>query len=89
VTWNGNKQWLNRAFKDEELIVVLQAAARTLRLQLIVAYAGTDSDLEKAFETFSQQHGGVVVATSAARQLRPPALQNKWNALLRDCRRSL
>jgi putative ABC transport system substrate-binding protein len=44
----------------------LQAAARTLGLQLIVVTARTDSDLEPAFTTFSQQHvGGVLVAASS------------------------
>jgi putative ABC transport system substrate-binding protein len=53
------------AFPDiQSTIAAMQAAARTLRLQLIVAYAGTDSDLEKAFETFSQQHVGAVVASN-------------------------
>jgi hypothetical protein len=33
-------------------------------VKLLVAYAGTDSDLEKAFETFSQQHVGAVVASN-------------------------
>jgi putative ABC transport system substrate-binding protein len=37
------------------MIASLQAAARTLRLQLIVVNASTDSDLETAFATFSQQ----------------------------------
>jgi putative tryptophan/tyrosine transport system substrate-binding protein len=39
----------------------LQAAARTLGLQLAVVYARTDSDLETAFATFSQQHVGAVL----------------------------
>jgi len=39
----------------------LQAAARTLGLQLFVVYARTDSDLETAFATFSQQHVGAVL----------------------------
>jgi putative tryptophan/tyrosine transport system substrate-binding protein len=44
----------------------LQAAARTLGLQLAVVNARTDSDLETAFATFSQQHvGAVLVGTSA------------------------
>jgi putative tryptophan/tyrosine transport system substrate-binding protein len=44
----------------------LQAAARTLRLQLVVVNARTDSDLETAFATFSQQRvGAVLVGTSA------------------------
>jgi putative ABC transport system substrate-binding protein len=48
------------------VIADLQAAARTLGLQLIVANARTDSVLEKAFATFSQQHvGAVQVGTGA------------------------
>jgi putative ABC transport system substrate-binding protein len=48
------------------IIADLQAAARTLGLQLIVANARTDSDLEKAFTIFSQQHvGAVLVGTGA------------------------
>jgi putative ABC transport system substrate-binding protein len=42
-------------------IADLQAAARTLSLQLVVGYAGTDSDLETAFATFTQQHVGAVL----------------------------
>jgi putative ABC transport system substrate-binding protein len=37
------------------IIADLQAAARTLGLQLVVVNARTDSDLETAFATFSQQ----------------------------------
>jgi putative tryptophan/tyrosine transport system substrate-binding protein len=43
------------------LISGLQAAARTLGLQLVVANASTDSDLETAFATFSQQRVGAVL----------------------------
>jgi putative tryptophan/tyrosine transport system substrate-binding protein len=43
------------------IITDLHAAARTLGLQLVVAYARTDSDLETAFATFSQQHVGAVL----------------------------
>jgi putative ABC transport system substrate-binding protein len=45
----------------------LQAAARALGLQIIVAYARTDSDLETAFASFSQQHVAAVLvgATTA------------------------
>ena len=39
----------------------LQAAARTLGLQLFVANARTDDDLELAFAAFSQQHVGAVL----------------------------
>jgi putative tryptophan/tyrosine transport system substrate-binding protein len=47
----------------QSTIADLQAAARTLGLQLIVVNASTDSDLEAAFATFSQQHvGGVLVS---------------------------
>ena len=43
------------------VIAGLQAAARTLGLQLIVVNARTDSDLETAILTFSQQHVGAVL----------------------------
>jgi putative ABC transport system substrate-binding protein len=43
------------------IIADLQAAARTLRLQLAVVNARTDGDLETAFATFSQQHVGAVL----------------------------
>jgi len=39
----------------------LQTAARTLGLQLIVVNAKTDSDLETAFASFSQQHVGAAL----------------------------
>jgi len=42
-------------------IADLQAAARTLGLQLVFVSAGNDSDLETAFATFSQQHVGAVL----------------------------
>jgi putative ABC transport system substrate-binding protein len=50
----------------QSIIADLQAAARTLGLQHIVVNAGTDSDLETAFSTFSQQHVGAVLVTSSA-----------------------
>jgi putative tryptophan/tyrosine transport system substrate-binding protein len=43
------------------LIAGLEAAARTLRLQLVVVNASTDGDLETAFATFSQQRVGAVL----------------------------
>jgi putative ABC transport system substrate-binding protein len=47
------------------VIADLQAAARTLGLQLLVANAKTDSDLEPAFASFSRQRAGaILVGTS-------------------------
>jgi putative ABC transport system substrate-binding protein len=47
------------------IITDLQAAARTLGVQLVVVNARTASDLETAFATFSQQRvGAVLVANS-------------------------
>ena len=40
-------------------------SAPTLGLQLVVVYARTDSDLETAFETFSQQRVGAVLVGAA------------------------
>jgi putative ABC transport system substrate-binding protein len=49
----------------QSTIGTLEAVARTRGLQLVVVYAGTDSDLETAFASFSQQRlGGVVVSGS-------------------------
>jgi putative tryptophan/tyrosine transport system substrate-binding protein len=49
------------AFPDTQSIIAdLQAAARTLGLQLVVVDARTDSDLETAFATFSQRRVGAV-----------------------------
>jgi putative ABC transport system substrate-binding protein len=44
-------------------IADLQAAARTLGLQLVVLNASTDRDLETAFATFSQQRVGAVLVS--------------------------
>jgi putative ABC transport system substrate-binding protein len=44
----------------------LQAAARTLGLQLVILNARTDSDLEPPFATFSQQHVGAVLVGNSA-----------------------
>jgi putative ABC transport system substrate-binding protein len=49
------------AFPATQSIADLQAAARTLGRQLVVVNARTDSDLEMAFATFSQQHVGAVL----------------------------
>jgi putative ABC transport system substrate-binding protein len=42
-----------------------RAAARTLGLQLVEVIARTDSDLEPAFATFSQQQVGAVLVNSS------------------------
>jgi putative ABC transport system substrate-binding protein len=47
------------------IIADLQAAAPTLGLQLVVANASTDRDLETAFATFSQQHVGAVLVSDS------------------------
>jgi putative ABC transport system substrate-binding protein len=50
----------------QSIITDLQTVARTLRLQLVVVNARTDSDLEMAFATLSQQRvGALLVSTSA------------------------
>jgi putative ABC transport system substrate-binding protein len=49
----------------QSAIADLQAAARTLGLQLGIVYARTDSDLEAAFATFSQQRTGAVVVSDS------------------------
>jgi putative ABC transport system substrate-binding protein len=50
----------------QSAITDLQAAARTLGLQLVVANARTDSDLETAFATFSQQRVAAVLVSNSA-----------------------
>jgi putative ABC transport system substrate-binding protein len=45
----------------QSFITDLQAAARTLGLQVVVVSARTDNDLEPAFATFSQQRVGAVL----------------------------
>jgi putative tryptophan/tyrosine transport system substrate-binding protein len=50
----------------QSVIADLQGAARTLGLQLFVANARTDSDLETAFATFSQQRVGAVMFGDSA-----------------------
>src|SRR6516165_534237 len=47
----------------QSFVADLQAAARTLGLQLIIENARTDSDLEPAFATLSQQHVGAVLVS--------------------------
>jgi putative tryptophan/tyrosine transport system substrate-binding protein len=48
----------------QSTIVDLQAAARTLGVQVVVVNA-TDRDLETAFATFSQQHVGAVLVSDS------------------------
>jgi ABC-type uncharacterized transport system substrate-binding protein len=50
----------------QSTIADLQAAARTLGLQLIVVNARTDSDLETAFAAFAQQRVGAVLVSDSA-----------------------
>ena len=50
----------------QSIVADLQAAARTLGLQLVVVNARNNVDLEAAFETFSRQHvGAVLVGTGS------------------------
>jgi putative ABC transport system substrate-binding protein len=50
----------------QSIIIDLQAAARTLGLQLVIANARTDSDLETAFTSFSQKRvDAVLVGTTS------------------------
>jgi putative tryptophan/tyrosine transport system substrate-binding protein len=54
------------AFPDTQSIITdLQAAARTLGLQLAVVNARTDSDFEMAFATFSEQRVAAVLVTAS------------------------
>ena len=50
----------------QSTISYLQAAARTLGLQLVVASVRADSDFEMAFATFSQHHVGAVLISDSA-----------------------
>jgi hypothetical protein len=52
------------------VVTDLQRAAPTLGLQIIVVYAGTDSDLEAAFANFSQQH-----ASPSQKRCWPPPIR--------------
>ena len=58
--------WRTRRFRvPNPPSQTLQAAARTLGLQLAVVNARTDSDLETAFARFSQQHVGAILVTNS------------------------
>jgi putative ABC transport system substrate-binding protein len=55
------------AYPDTQSVIAdLQAAARALGRQLVVVYAGTDSDLEIAFATLSQQRVDAVMFGDSA-----------------------
>jgi putative tryptophan/tyrosine transport system substrate-binding protein len=59
----------------QSVVTDLQAAARTLHLQLVVVDARTDSDVETAFARFSQQRvGAVLVGLSTFFNRRPEQL---------------
>jgi putative tryptophan/tyrosine transport system substrate-binding protein len=59
----------------QSIIAALKAAASKLGRQLVIASAGTDSDLEMAFATLSQQRvGAVLVGTSSLYIRRPKQL---------------
>jgi putative ABC transport system substrate-binding protein len=49
----------------QSIIADLLAAARTLGRQLVIANARTDSDLETAFASFSQQRVGAVLVSNS------------------------
>jgi putative ABC transport system substrate-binding protein len=57
------------------IIMDLQAAGRTLGLQLVVVNARTDSDLETAFATFAQQHVGAVLVGPSSFYTRPRRME--------------
>jgi len=66
------------------MITSLQAAARTLGLQLNFAYARTDSDLEPAFGTFSQHRVAAVlfgISNFYSRRMEPLAALAARHAL--------
>jgi putative tryptophan/tyrosine transport system substrate-binding protein len=54
------------------IVAELQAAARTLGMQVVVVTAGTDSDLQTAFTAFSHQHVRAVLVGSSSLYSRHP-----------------
>jgi putative ABC transport system substrate-binding protein len=64
---NASRFGLLAAPGSQSLIADVQAAARTLGLELVPLYARTDSDLETALATFSQQRVGAVLVYASAR----------------------
>jgi putative tryptophan/tyrosine transport system substrate-binding protein len=50
----------------QSVVADLRAAARKFGLQLVVVNARTDSDLETAFATFTQQHVGAVLVGASS-----------------------
>jgi putative tryptophan/tyrosine transport system substrate-binding protein len=57
------------------IIMDLQTAGRTLGLQLFVVNARTESDLETAFASFSQQHVGAVLVGASSFYTRPRRME--------------
>jgi putative ABC transport system substrate-binding protein len=67
--------------------VDLQAAARTLGLQLVVENPGNDCKLETAFATFSQKRAHGVLAPNGPSSTRAWTNSRRWRPAMR-CRRS-
>ena len=72
---------------NPSLISDLQTAARTLRLQLVVVNARTDSDLETAFATLSQQRVGAVLVSATNFFISAGSTLRRWRPAMR-CPRS-
>jgi putative ABC transport system substrate-binding protein len=64
----------------------LQAAARTLGLQLVVVNARTDSDLETALATFSQQRVGAVLVSNSTSTTGAWRNSRRWPPAMRYLR---
>jgi putative ABC transport system substrate-binding protein len=72
----------------QSIITDLQAAARTLGRQLVVANARTGSDLETAFTTFSQQRVDAVLVSDSTFYARRMEQIARWRRAMRYPRSS-